>query len=97
MPHYRVFLNGQNFWLEFDQRRQRVGFYTTRFVEAADRRAAEAAAVGKLRTEGKLAPLNNPADPPRVVAEKIEEMAEGDIPAINPGITFYPDEEPLDS
>ena len=54
MPHYRVFLNGQNFWLEFDQRRRRVGFFTTRFVEAADQRTAETAAVGALRAERKL-------------------------------------------
>jgi len=71
---------------------QRKGFYKTGFVEAADPESAEHAAIEMLRVEGKLNPLNDRTDPPRVCSEEIEEVGSVDAPAVVPGFAFYPDE-----
>jgi hypothetical protein len=93
MPHYRVLLKGENFWLEFEKRRERVGFFTTRFLEAAARSSAERMALAIIQAESRLTPLNDPADPPRIVADEIEEVSQANIPAVVPGFAFFADEE----
>jgi hypothetical protein len=97
MPHYCVTLNGQNFWLELQGDRRRMGFYTRRFVEATDPQAAELAAIEQLRTEGKLKPLNDRSDSPRVFVEALQEVAAADVPAVVEGFAFYPDEPEADA
>jgi hypothetical protein len=92
MTWYRVFLNGQNLWLQLDSSPKRLGFYTTRFVEANDAEHAELVAVKLLREEGKLSALNDRGDPPRVFVERVEEVELADVPAVVPGFTFYPDD-----
>lgn len=96
MPHYRVYLNGVNFWLQVDGKRQRMGFYTTRFVEAANLDDAELAAVDELRAEGKLKPLNDRGDPARVLVDRIDEVSIADVPAVRPGLAFFPDDSETD-
>ena len=93
MSYYRVVLNGENFWLQVDGRGQRMGFFTTRFVEAATRQDAELAAVDLLRSEGRLKPLNDSDDLPRVFAGEIEEVDADAVPATVPGFAFFPDDE----
>jgi len=90
---YRVLLNGSNFWLQIDGTPKRMGFYTTRFVEAVDPERAGDAAIELLRAEGKLKPLNDRTDPPRVFAEEIDEVGTGDTPAVVPGFAFFTDEQ----
>ena len=92
MPHYRVTLEGENFWLRIDDQPRRMGFFTTRFVEAPGSEQAGPAAVGLLRAEGKLKPLNDPADPPRVRFDEIEEVKQAEVPSVTPGLAYYPDD-----
>jgi hypothetical protein len=72
-----------------------VGFYVTRFVEAADAEAAEAAALQALRAEPKLAPPAGCAPPgeARVFFEEIAELAAADVPRVQPGFAWHPMEE----
>ncbi|HEX8198224.1 MAG TPA: hypothetical protein VF571_18665 [Pyrinomonadaceae bacterium] len=69
---YRVFLNGQNFLINFDGEIKKVGFYTTRFVEADSMEKAEESAVEVLRNDDFLASavLNEQNDSPAVFVEK---------------------------
>jgi len=97
MPHYRVLLNGRNFWLQMEGSQRRMGFYTTRFVEEANPDEAEQAAVRVLRNEGKLKPLNEIGDPPLVVVDEIEEVDVAEIPAVVHGFAFFPDEREADA
>jgi len=97
MAHYRVLVNGVNFWLLVEDTPKRMGFFTTRFVEAASPEEAELAAVDLLRAERKLKPLNERSDPPRVFVEGIEEVLAADIPAVLPGFTFFPDDGETDA
>src|SRR4030095_16316522 len=71
MPYYRVFLEGGNFWLQMDAAPQRIGFYTTRFVEAASLDESGKAAIGLLRSTQMLKPLNHPDDPPQILVREI--------------------------
>ena len=94
MRKFRVFLRGENFFLNTDGEVKR-GFYTTRYVEAADRDTAEQRAVGAFRDEGRLRGLvlNDPSDPPMLFADEIDEIETFDgIESLTPGLVFHPDE-----
>lgn len=90
MPFWQVKLNGKNFWLSMNGTPKRLGFFTTRYVEATDAREAELLAVQLIRDDTQLRPaINERSDPPMVFAEEIVQVA---VPAPNAGYTFYPDE-----
>jgi hypothetical protein len=89
---FRCFIRGENFPGQLVGKAEPVGFYVTRFVEAADVKAAEATAVQALRAEPKLAPPPpyTPSTRVRIYFEKIEELPASDVPAVNPGFAWYP-------
>lgn len=94
MKKYRVFINGQNFLLNFDDRVQKMGFYTTRFVEAATPEDAEQAAIQMMR-EGKLngIVLNEKGDPAMLYVDEIVEVKKLQR---DWGLGFYPENESED-
>ena len=55
MKKFRVFVRGENFLINLDDVKQKVGFYTTRFIEAQNEEAAEYAVMDMLREDPKLA------------------------------------------
>ena len=69
-----------------------MGFYTTRFVEAEDEKAAEYAVMDLLRSDPKLVKsvLNERADPPIMYMEEIEELESfKGYPLRGTGFVFY--------
>lgn len=95
MPRFRVMLNGQNFLLAREQGAVRMGFFTSRFVEAATPDEAQVLAVQTIRDDPKFAGivLNDEADPPTILAKEIQEV-ETDATEVgadypNQGYTFY--------
>ena len=94
MPHYRVKLAGENFRLTLEGKIWKLGFLTTRLVEAPDEAQAELNAVKLIREDQKLSGvLNERADPPMIYCEGIEEIEPFDPAAVvQPGFTFYPEE-----
>lgn len=94
MPYFRVLLNGENFWLPMDGKPSRLGFFTTRFVEAGNESDAELMALAMLREDSSLkGVLNEVTDPPMIYCDEIEEI-EPFQPAsvVQQGFTFYPEE-----
>ena len=92
MKKYKVFVRGENFLINLDGVNQKVGFYTTRFVEAEDEKAAEYAVMDMLRGDLKLVKgvLNERSDPPMMYAEEIEELKSfKGFPVPGTGFTFY--------
>jgi hypothetical protein len=88
-----VVLNGQNFLLRVEGEVCRMGFYTTRFVEADDERAAEVAAVDLIRADPKLQVVTNDrSDPPMIYADEVVEVAGPDPEYPNAGYAFYSEE-----
>ena len=76
MKKYRVFVRGENFIVRGDEQNQKLGFYTTVFVEALDEQGAEFKAMQLLRTDPKLVniTLNSKSNPPMMYMEEIEEL-----------------------
>jgi hypothetical protein len=98
MGKYKVFINGQNFWITIDGETKRWGFYTTRFVEAVSPKQAEKKAVQLIRDDPKLKEnvLNDKSEPPMMFVERIEPLNSfNGLPVPGTGYTFYDeDKEP---
>lgn len=96
MPWFRTFIRGEHFLLESEGQVRALGFYTTRFVEAADPEAAEFAAVDLIRTDQKIrnSVRNHRSDPPKMFVDEIEEIEPINVPANNPGYAFFPEDGP---
>ena len=91
MTYYRVFLRGENFVLDVEGKPTKMGFYTTRFVQANDSESAELLAVDLLRKDKKLRGVLNPrSDPPLIFAEEIDAVQADEVPEIVPGFAFFP-------
>ncbi len=90
--HYRVFLRGQNFLLNIDGNPTRLGFYTTRFVQANNRDGAELLAVDLVRNDKWLrdSALNERSDPPKIFADEIDVVEESDVPDVQSGFAYFP-------
>lgn len=77
---------------------KRIGFYATRYVEAAERGDAEQRAIDSLRQLSRLRDslLNEPSDPPLLFAEEIEEIESFDgIESLEPGLVMFDEESTI--
>ena len=88
-------MRGQNFLLKLDGKAGKVGFYTTRFVEAPNDHEAEANAISTLRNDPLLrgGVLNEKSDAPMLFTEEIVELDSFDgliLPGT--GFSFYADD-----
>ena len=92
MNIYRVLVHGKNFLMTIDKKATKLGFYTTRFVEAANELEAETVTMSILRQDEYLrgAVLNTTDDPPMMYVEETEKVS---ILKKAQGFTFYSGEE----
>ena len=94
MSDWKVFLNGKNFLLEINSEPQKVGWYTTRYVEAPDAQSAELAAVEEIRSDPNFSDvLNEREDPSRIYMEDVEEVLDRSAEGSDPGFAFYVEDE----
>ena len=92
MKKYKVFVRGQNFLLNLDGKRQQLGFYTTRFVEAQNDQEAERNAISMVRNDPTLRDrvLNEKSDAPTMFVEEITELQSFEGPNLpGTGFSFY--------
>jgi len=94
MEHYRVFLRGENFILEVDGEAACLGsaclgFYTTRFVQAEGREAAEILAVDLIRGDRTLAGVKNTRDNPPMDLRGRDRRIVGNEVQSNSGYSFF--------
>lgn len=91
MPVYRVVLNGQNFPGIILGEAGRIGFYTTRFVDADDPNVAETVALELVRSDRSLdvSAAHRTLDA-RVLIEELDEVPAETERIPNAGFTFYP-------
>jgi hypothetical protein len=98
MPHFRVQLKGQNFWLKLEDKARRLGFFTTRFVEAPDEDQAGRKAVEILSNDPKLhGVLNERKDPPEILIEEIAQVTAAQVAPVLQGYSFFADEHKGDA
>ena len=92
MAWFRCLIRGENFPGNLVGEPGLVGFYVTRFVEASRAEDAESCALQALRSEPKLARPSDQTPPglPRVHFEEIQELHASEVPAQQPGFTWYP-------
>ena len=96
MKKYRVILNGRNFKIESDGKLQKVGFYTTRWVQAETPQAAELEAIDLVRQDSslKVAIRNLSDDPPMIYLDALSQIESFDgISLPGSGYSFYQDED----
>jgi hypothetical protein len=92
MPKYKVFLHGHNFLIDIDGEVGKHGFYTTRYVEAADPESAAELAVERLREDRHIDTIgmNDEDDPPRVEVDEVEEIESfAGVKNLRPGLAIY--------
>ena len=89
---YKVIVRGENFLLKLDGKAGKVGFYTTRFIEALNDHEAEETAISGLRDDPTLRQvvLNEKSDAPMLFAEEIVELNSFDgLTLPGTGFSFY--------
>lgn len=95
MRKYIVRLEGRNFLIQnLDTARPRkLGFFTTRLVEAPDSESAEVCAIDLARMElaSLQVVLNDSADPPTIKVDEMWEVEQFDGEPPGKGFTFYPE------
>jgi len=91
---YRVFLNARNILTDFEGSIQKVGFYTTRFVEASSASKAMILATNLVKNDPKVRALlrNEELDPPVFAAQEVEECTERPEENTSTGLVFYLEE-----
>ena len=86
---YRVTLEGRNYVLRLGDERRRVGFSTTRIVQASSSEIAVGMAIELVESDkiwdGKIA--NEASDQPRLQATQVEEIQPGEVGA-RPGFDY---------
>ena len=96
MRKYKVLLEGSNFIIESDKGPTKMGFYTTRFVEANSPQEAEKLSIELIQNDSQLknSITNEGSDPPLINLDSIEELSNfGDNKVPGKGYTFYPEEK----
>ena len=96
MSKYRVLINGQNLLLNLDGSPRKLGFYTTRFVDARNPEEAEDVAVELIREDAALKGnvLNGRDDPPMLYADEVEEIGvSDDDDSLGTGFSWYAEPE----
>ncbi len=88
---FKCFIEGENFPGELIGEKSPVGFYVTRYIEAASAEEAQEMAITNLRNEEslKLPEGVQPSKEAKVYFESIEEVSSSDLPENNVGFTFY--------
>ncbi|WP_338445006.1 hypothetical protein V5F89_07325 [Pelagerythrobacter marensis] len=88
MTWYRLLILGNDFPLEEDGVPVLMGWYTTRWVEAADPEEARAVALEALRSEPLLADVSAGCGA-TISWEEVERVEESDVPDRQGGFSFF--------
>ena len=76
MHNYLLLINGRNFLIERNGKLRKYGFFQNLYIEAPDRKSAEAMATEKIRQSDVLIKdaRNNDDDPPMILVTSITEV-----------------------
>lgn len=91
MPYFRCFIHGEGLRSDQIESSGGFGFYTTRFVNAANGEEAKNAAMKMIREELKLPPIRRPTlSEPLIRIEEVEEVDASEVPDTQYGFVCYP-------
>lgn len=96
MKWFRVLVGGENIKMDVAGERRYMGFFVTRFVNAATLDLARASAIAAVRADPRLDGLilNDDEDTPLFFVDEIDEVSELDVPEGEPGFILFDDENP---
>jgi hypothetical protein len=93
MKKFEIMIEGKNFLIRIDDEIRRVGFFTTRFVEANNAAAAEGRALDLVRDELRDRVLNERTNPPMMFIKRMDEVSSfGDRSVPGKGFSWYPED-----
>jgi len=95
MLKYRVLIQGQNFLINLDGANKKLGFYTTRYVEADNVKDAEHKSIELIRNDQSLKQtvLNSKDDLPMIYIDETTEIESFDgVDMTEIGFAWYPNE-----
>lgn len=88
---YRVLIEGGNILINVERRVRKLGFFTTRYVEANDALSAQEIAIDLIKNELNNRILNEGA-PPLFIAKKVEELTSfGNQMVPGKGFSWFPE------
>jgi hypothetical protein len=85
-------IRGENFILELDGEAKRLGFYTTRFVEASAASEAEKKAIAQIREDRRLGAQLEENDLASIHVEESCEVDSDSVPEAAQGFSFFREE-----
>ena len=93
MPYFKVLLDAQNFLISLNEKEELMGFFTTKWVEAANEEEAELKAVDLIKNDKELVDivLNKERGleiVPMIYLEEINEISKSEMEDIQ-GRTWY--------
>ena len=94
MKWFRVLVGGEHCRMDVSGVQRYMGFFVTRFVEAATPDLARTSAIAAVRADARLDGLisNDDDDPPTLFADEVDEVSGLDVPDVEPGFVLFQDE-----
>jgi hypothetical protein len=94
MKWFRVLVRGEHVKMDVASERRYMGFFVTRFVNAATPDLARASVIAAVRAAPGLDGLilNDDDDPPLFFVDEIDEVSELEVPEVEPGFVLFKDE-----
>ena len=94
MKWFRVLVGGEHVKMDVANERRYMGFFVTRFVNAATPDLARATVIAAVRADPRLDGLilNDYDDPPLFFVDEIDEVSELDVPEGELGFVLFDDE-----
>lgn len=93
MKWFRVLVGAEHVTMDVARKPRHMGFFVTRYVNAATADLARASAISEVRADPRLhgLMLNDDDDPPRFFVEETDEVSELDVPEGEPGFVLFED------
>jgi len=87
---FRVLLEGRHHQILFENKLQDVGFYVTRFIEAASEGEARKGAIGSVQAELERTTIKSATVRATLVVETCEPLApDEEAPEVQPGVVWF--------
>lgn len=94
IKQYKVFLAGRNYLMRFDDEVEKVGFFTTRWIDSSSLEDAKRQAIELIKSELQDLVLNKHSDPPKIIVESVSvvDPSERNL-SQGRGFTWYGEDE----
>jgi len=94
MQKYKILAEGKNFLVNVNGMPEKMGFFTTRFLEASDQEEAQRMTLEVIRNQLQGVVLNAQSDPPTLIIDTVQKLDEfGDHHVPGSGFSWFLEEQ----